>query len=454
MFYLDFGEFQLFGASPEVHVKVRDGAAAIRPLAGHEAARRATRLKMRGSSRSCWPTRRSARSTSCSWTWPATTWAGSAPPGTVDGHPAHGGRAVFPRHAHRVARRGNWRRGARALDALRATFPAGTVSGAPKIRAIEVIDALEPVRRGFYAGAVAHVESDGSLDSCITIRCALKQGDIVTLQAGAGDRLRLVPEEGVRGDRGKARGPRAGPRNGDTEMIVIIDNYDSFTHNLYQYLRELTEVPVEVHRNDSLTVDELEAMKPSGVVISPGTGPARGRGHQRRADPAAGRQRCRSSGSASGTRPSGQRTAGRSCPHGASSTARRKTLHSTGGGCSAGCRGRAKFTRYHSLAIERESLPAELEVTAVSADGEIMGVRHRELLVEGIQFHPESIASEHGKRCLQNFLSYRREPFPLTTILAGLQNDRSMSREEAEHFMDELTDGRLTDVQIAGCSPR
>ena len=110
----------------------------------------------------------------------------------------------------------------------------------------------------------------------------------------------------------------------------------------------------------------------------------------------------------------------------------------------------AKFTRYHSLAIERESLPAELEVTAVSADGEIMGVRHRELLVEGIQFHPESIASEHGKRRLQNFLSYRREPFPLTTILAGLQNDRSMSREEAEHFMDELTDGRLTDVQIAG----
>jgi anthranilate synthase component 1 len=79
-------------------------------------------------------------------------------------------------------------------DALRATFPAGTVSGAPKIRAIEVIDALEPGARGFYAGVVAHVESDGSLDSCITIRSALKKGDIVTLQAGAGIVYDSVPE--------------------------------------------------------------------------------------------------------------------------------------------------------------------------------------------------------------------------------------------------------------------
>jgi anthranilate synthase component 1 len=85
--------------------------------------------------------------------------------------------------------------GRTGIDALRATFPAGTVSGAPKIRAIEVIDSLEPVKRGFYAGVVAHVESDGSLDSCISIRCALKQGDIVTLQAGAGVVYDSVPEK-------------------------------------------------------------------------------------------------------------------------------------------------------------------------------------------------------------------------------------------------------------------
>ena len=107
-----------------------------------------------------------------------------------------------------------------------------------------------------------------------------------------------------------------------------------------------------------------------------------------------------------------------------------------------------RFTRYHSLAIDEASLPECLEVTARAADGEIMGVRHRELLVEGIQFHPESIASEHGKRCLQNFLAYRREPFPLTAILTRLQAREGMSRPEAEAFMDELTDGRLSEAQI------
>ena len=232
-------------------------------------------------------------------------------------------------------------------------------------------------------------------------------------------------------------------------MFVIIDNYDSFTHNLYQYLRELTDTPVEVFRNDRLTVDELAAMKPSGIVISPGPGrpeeagisveliarlagtvPILGvcLGHQAIAAAFGGRI-----------------VSARRIVHG-----KAEDISLDGRGLFRGLPRTARFTRYHSLAVERDSLPAELEVTAVAADGEIMGVRHRELVVEGIQFHPESIASEHGKRCLQNFLSYRREPFPLSTILAGLQNDRSMSRDEAEHFMDELTDGRLTDAQIAG----
>jgi anthranilate synthase component 1 len=84
--------------------------------------------------------------------------------------------------------------GCTGLDALRTTFPAGTVSGAPKVRAIEIVDAQEPVKRGFYGGVVAHLESDGSLDSCISIRCALKQGNVVTLQAGAGVVNDSVPE--------------------------------------------------------------------------------------------------------------------------------------------------------------------------------------------------------------------------------------------------------------------
>jgi anthranilate synthase/phosphoribosyltransferase len=232
-------------------------------------------------------------------------------------------------------------------------------------------------------------------------------------------------------------------------MYVIIDNYDSFTHNLYQYLRELTDIPVDVYRNDRITVDELEAMKPSGIVISPGPGrpedagisielikrlagtvPILGvcLGHQAIAAAFGGRI-----------------VSARRIVHG-----KAEDISLDGRGLFRGLPRTAKFTRYHSLAAERESLPAVLEVSAVAADGEIMGVRHRELVVEGIQFHPESIASEHGKACLRNFLSYRREPFPLSTILAGLQNDRSMTREEAEFFMDEMTDGRLTDVQIAG----
>ncbi len=106
----------------------------------------------------------------------------------------------------------------------------------------------------------------------------------------------------------------------------------------------------------------------------------------------------------------------------------------------------AKFTRYHSLVLERDSLPPELEVTAASPDGEIMGVRHRTHVVEGSSSIPSPLPPSTGKRCLRNFLRYRREPFPLSGLIRGLQQQKAMSREEAEAFMDELTDGQLTDV--------
>jgi anthranilate synthase/phosphoribosyltransferase len=232
-------------------------------------------------------------------------------------------------------------------------------------------------------------------------------------------------------------------------MYAIIDNYDSFTHNLYQYLSELTREPVKVFRNDRITVDELIAMNPAGIVISPGPGRPEEAGISveviRRL---------------AGTVPLlgvclGHQAIG--FAFGAGIVQAKRIVHGKvedmtldGRGIFRGLPATARFTRYHSLVIEEATLPAELEVTARSPDGEIMGVRHRELLVEGIQFHPESIASEHGKRCLQNFIAYRREPLALPAILSGLQNGRSMSRDEAEAFMDELTDGRLTDAQIGG----
>jgi anthranilate synthase/phosphoribosyltransferase len=232
-------------------------------------------------------------------------------------------------------------------------------------------------------------------------------------------------------------------------MYAIIDNYDSFTHNLYQYLCELTTDKVEVFRNDRITVEELAAMNPAGIVISPGPG----RPEQAGISVEAVKR-------FAGVVPLlgvclGHQAIGYA--FGANVVQARRIVHGKvdamrldGRGLFRGMPVSARFTRYHSLALERESLPAELEVTAVSEDGEIMGVRHREHVIEGIQFHPESIASEHGKRLLANFLRYRREPFPLTTILAGLQAKKGITREQAEAFMDELTDGRLSDVQIAG----
>jgi anthranilate synthase component I len=194
MFYLDFEDFQLFGASPEVHVKARDGRATIRPLAG---------TRPRG--------RSSAEDNALEKEMLADEKERAEHLMLVDLARNDLGRVCQPgsvqvtelmeaeRYSHVMHIvsnvEGRLAEGKTGLDALRATFPAGTVSGAPKIRAIEIIDALEPEKRGFYAGVVAHVESDGSLDSCITIRSALKTGDVVTLQAGAGIVYDSVPEK-------------------------------------------------------------------------------------------------------------------------------------------------------------------------------------------------------------------------------------------------------------------
>jgi anthranilate synthase/phosphoribosyltransferase len=232
-------------------------------------------------------------------------------------------------------------------------------------------------------------------------------------------------------------------------VYVIVDNYDSFTHNLYQYLSELTEETVEVFRNDRITVDEIISMTPSGIVISPGPGRPEEAGIsveciQRLAGAVPILGVClghQAIGQAFGA----QIVSARRIVHG-----KTEEMSLDGRGLFRGLPRAARFTRYHSLVIERESLPEDLEITAASPDGEIMGVRHRTHVVEGLQFHPESIASETGKRCLRNFLRYRREPFPLSSVLGALQQEKAMNRAEAEAFMDELTDGQLTDVQIAG----
>ena len=185
-------------------------------------------------------------------------------------------------------------------------------------------------------------------------------------------------------------------------MLLMIDNYDSFTYNLVQYFAELGE-EVKVLRNDEISVEEIAQLKPARICISPGPcSPAEAGisvatiqryagvipilgvclGHQ-----------------AIGEAFGGNIIRAQKVMHG-----KTDLINHTGVGVFKDLSNPLKVTRYHSLAIERSSLPTDLEITATSSDGEIMGVRHREFAIEGVQFHPESILSEQGHALLKNFL--------------------------------------------------
>jgi anthranilate synthase/aminodeoxychorismate synthase-like glutamine amidotransferase len=186
-------------------------------------------------------------------------------------------------------------------------------------------------------------------------------------------------------------------------MILLIDNYDSFTYNLFQVLSVLG-AEVEVHRNDALTLDQVRHLRPAGIVISPGPGEPEGArlslellrgetpgvpvlgvclGHQ-----------C--IGSAYGARV----VRAPELVHGKTSL-----VYHRGEGVFAGLPSPFDAVRYHSLAVDRASIPEDLEVTAETVDGTVMGLRHRSLPVEGVQFHPESVLTYEGPKLLANFLS-------------------------------------------------
>ncbi len=189
-------------------------------------------------------------------------------------------------------------------------------------------------------------------------------------------------------------------------MLLMIDNYDSFTFNLVQYFGELGE-DVRVFRNDEIDVAGIAALAPARLVLSPGPcSPAEagicveairhfaGRlpilgvclGHQ-----------------AIGAALGGRIVRAQTLMHGKAST-----IDTDERGVFRGLPKQFSVIRYHSLAIERATLPASLDITAIAEDGEIMGVRHRELAIEGVQFHPESILTEHGHAMLRNFLENTR----------------------------------------------
>jgi anthranilate synthase/aminodeoxychorismate synthase-like glutamine amidotransferase len=185
--------------------------------------------------------------------------------------------------------------------------------------------------------------------------------------------------------------------------LLMIDNYDSFTYNLVQYLGELG-ADVEVFRNDTLTVDELLARRPAGVVISPGPGQPQDAGISVEAVRACAQGELPLLGvclghQAIGVAFGGRIVRARSIMHGKVSS-----IEHDAKGVFRGLASPFQATRYHSLVIAEDSVPEVLEITARSSDGEVMGLRHRDRRIEGVQFHPESILTEVGKSLLRSFL--------------------------------------------------
>jgi len=185
--------------------------------------------------------------------------------------------------------------------------------------------------------------------------------------------------------------------------VLVIDNYDSFVYNLVQYLGELGAHPV-VHRHDALDLDQIIALDPDAVLVSPGPGRPEDAGlsnevirHFAGHKPVLGvclGHQC--IGEVFG----GDVVRAPDVMHGKTSL-----IHHDGKGVFAGIPSPVESTRYHSLIVDRSSVPAELEISAETADGIVMGLRHREHAVEGVQFHPESILTQHGHDMMRNFLA-------------------------------------------------
>lgn len=191
-------------------------------------------------------------------------------------------------------------------------------------------------------------------------------------------------------------------------MILMIDNYDSFTYNLVQYLGELG-VDVEVRRNDALSVDDVAAMRPQGVVISPGPCTPNEAGISVDLIKRLG-GKLPILGVCLGHQAIGQAFGGRIVHAGQVMHGKVSRIRHTGQGVFRGLPDGFEATRYHSLVIAKDSVPDCLEVTAWTEDNEghmeeIMGVRHKSLPIEGVQFHPESILTQHGHDLLRNFLT-------------------------------------------------
>ena len=186
--------------------------------------------------------------------------------------------------------------------------------------------------------------------------------------------------------------------------VLVIDNYDSFVYNLVQYLGELGAEPI-VHRHDAVTLDEMDALGPDAVLVSPGPGRPEDAGLSNAAIRHFGERDVPVLGVCLGLQCIGELYGGEvvrapRVMHGKTSEIRHQDV-----GVFAGLPNPLTATRYHSLVVRKDSVPAVLEITAESDDGLVMGLRHREFPIEGVQFHPESILTVSGHDLLRNFLA-------------------------------------------------
>ncbi len=192
-------------------------------------------------------------------------------------------------------------------------------------------------------------------------------------------------------------------------MLLLIDNYDSFTYNLVHYLGDLG-AEIDIRRNDAISVEDAIAMNPAGIILSPGPCDPDQAGICLPLTKAAADAGVPLLGVCLGHQTLGQAFGGKVVRADDIVHGKMGQMHHTGKGVFAGLPSPFAATRYHSLVVERASLPDCLEVTAELEDGTIMGLQHRELPLHGVQFHPESIRSEHGHQMLQNFLDVIKVP--------------------------------------------
>ena len=232
-------------------------------------------------------------------------------------------------------------------------------------------------------------------------------------------------------------------------MILVIDNYDSFTFNVVQALESATKEEIKVVRNDEANIEQLAALKPSKLIVSPGPGNPAGAGISIEAIKyfagkipilgiCLGHQAI---GEAFGAKIVGAKF----IKHGIV-----EDIDLDGRGIFRTIGRNAKFTRYHSLVIDESTLPADFEVTARAKDGDIMGIRHKTMPIEGVQFHPESIASQACQELFKAFLNYRRDNLPVAEYLKQLIDEKKpLTREQASFFMENLTDGTMDEKATA-----